>query len=240
MQTAPAPLHAVATRGARIILADGRELVDGTSSWWTACHGYNHPHIRGRVIDQLQRMPHVMLGGLVHQPAESLAQRLAELLPGTLNHVFFSESGSVSVDVAMKMAVQFWLNQGVGNRSRFLSFRHGYHGDTIGAMSVCDPEEGMHALFAGLLPQQLIVDLPRTREQFDGFERLLDEHASTLAGVIMEPLVQAAGGMKFHSTQTLAAIADACNRHDLLLILDEIATGFGRTGSMFACEQANV
>lgn len=240
MQTAPAPLHAVATRGARIILADGRELVDGISSWWTACHGYNHPHIRSRVMDQLQRMPHVMLGGLVHEPAESLAQRLAELLPGTLNHVFFSESGSVSVDVAMKMAVQFWLNQGVRNRSGFLSFRHGYHGDTIGAMSVCDPEEGMHGMFAGLLPRQLIVDLPRTREQLDGFERLLDEQAQTLAGVIMEPLVQAAGGMKFHSKQTLAAIADACHRHDLLLILDEIATGFGRTGSMFACEQANV
>jgi adenosylmethionine-8-amino-7-oxononanoate aminotransferase len=240
MQTAPAPLHAVATRGARIILADGRELVDGISSWWTACHGYNHPHIRSRVMDQLQRMPHVMLGGLVHEPAESLAQRLAELLPGMLNHVFFSESGSVSVDVAMKMAVQFWLNQGVRNRSGFLSFRHGYHGDTIGAMSVCDPEEGMHGMFAGLLPRQLIVDLPRTREQLDGFERLLDEQAQTLAGVIMEPLVQAAGGMKFHSKQTLAAIADACHRHDLLLILDEIATGFGRTGSMFACEQANV
>ena len=240
MKTAPASLPVVATAGARITLADGRELVDGTSSWWTACHGYNHPHIRARVSEQLARMPHVMLGGLVHEPALSLAEKLSHCLPGALNHVFFSESGSVSVEVAMKMAVQFWLNQGVRSRSRFLSFRHGYHGDTIGAMSVCDPEEGMHALFTGLLPEQLIVELPRSDAQFEAFDALLEAEAGSLAAVIMEPLVQAAGGMKFHSAETLAAIAAACRRHDVLFILDEIATGFGRTGSMFACEQAAV
>ncbi len=240
MQTAPTPLRVVATQGARIILADGRELVDGTSSWWTACHGYNHPHIRERVAQQLERMPHVMLGGLVHGPAESLAERLADLLPGSLNHVFFSESGSVSVEVAMKMAVQFWRNQGVVSRARFLSFRHGYHGDTLGAMSVCDPEEGMHSLFSGVLPRQLNVDLPRTPAQLAAFDQLLAEQVDTLAAVVMEPLVQAAGGMKFHSADTLAAIAAACRRHDVLLILDEIATGFGRTGTLFACQQADV
>ncbi len=230
----------IATAGARIKLADGRELVDGTSSWWTACHGYNHPHIRARVTEQLGRMPHVMLGGLVHEPALDLAQRLAGLLPGTLNHVFFSESGSVSVEVAMKMAVQFWLNQGVRSRSRFLSFQHGYHGDTIGAMSVCDPEEGMHTLFAGLLPEQRIVPLPRDAAELQRFDSLLAAEADTLAAVIMEPLVQAAGGMKFHSPATLTAIAAACRRHNVLFILDEIATGFGRTGTLFACEQAGV
>ncbi len=240
MQTAPAPLPVTATAGARIKLADGRELVDGTSSWWTACHGYNHPHIRARVTEQLGRMPHVMLGGLVHEPALDLAQRLAGLLPGTLNHVFFSESGSVSVEVAMKMAVQFWLNQGVRSRSRFLSFQHGYHGDTIGAMSVCDPEEGMHTLFAGLLPEQRIVPLPRNTAELRQFDSLLAAEADTLAAVIMEPLVQAAGGMKFHSPDTLTAIAAACRRHHVLFILDEIATGFGRTGTLFACEQAGV
>ena len=240
MRTAPSPLPVVATAGARIKLADGRELVDGTSSWWTACHGYNHPYIHARVTEQLGRMPHVMLGGLVHEPALDLAQRLAGLLPGTLDHVFFSESGSVSVEVAMKMAVQFWLNQGVRSRSRFLSFQHGYHGDTIGAMSVCDPEEGMHALFAGLLPEQRIVPLPRDAAQLQEFDSLLAAQANTLAAVIMEPLVQAAGGMKFHSPDTLATIAAACRRHNVLLILDEIATGFGRTGTLFACEQAEV
>ena len=240
MQTAPRPLDAVRTEGVRVHLADGRVLVDGVSSWWTACHGYNHPHIRAAVERQLAEMPHVMLGGLVHEPTLTLARRLAALLPGDLDHVFFSESGSVSVEIAMKMAVQFWLNQGVRGRARFVCFRHGYHGDTTGAMSVCDPGEGMHALFAGLLPPQHSLELPRDEASFAAFERFLGAHAAETAAVILEPLVQAAGGMKFHSPAVLARIAEACRRHDILLILDEIATGFGRTGSMFACEQAGV
>ena len=238
MKTAPRPVEAVRTDGVRIYLADGRVLIDGVSSWWTACHGYNHPHIREAVSRQLARMPHVMLGGLTHAPAAALARRLAAMLPGPLNHVFFSESGSVSVEIAMKMAVQFWLNQGQAGRARFISFRHGYHGDTIGAMSVCDPDEGMHAMFTGVLPQQIVVDLPRDDAGFERFDNLLGIHARETAAVIMEPLVQAAGGLKFHTPDVLRRIADLCRRHDVLLIFDEIATGFARTGTMFACEQA--
>jgi len=240
MKTAPRPVDAVRTDGVRIHLADGRVLIDGVSSWWTACHGYNHPHIRAGVARQLERMPHVMLGGLVHEPALTLATRLAALLPGDLNRVFFSESGSVAVEIAMKMAVQFWLNQGASGRSRFISFRHGYHGDTTGAMSVCDPDEGMHALFHGILPAQHVLELPRDEATFEAFERFLAGHADDVAAVILEPLVQAAGGMKFHTPAVLGRIAALCKRYDVLLILDEIATGFGRTGSLFACEQADV
>jgi adenosylmethionine-8-amino-7-oxononanoate aminotransferase len=240
MKTTPPPLDVVATEGARIRLADGRELIDGTSSWWTACHGYNHPHIRAAVEAQLAQMPHVMLGGLVHEPALRLAQRLSGLLPGDLGHVFFSESGSVSVEIAMKMAVQYWLNRGEAARNGFIGFRYAYHGDTIGAMSVCDPDEGMHTMFAGVLPQQTIVDLPRDEAAFAAFDALLADRADRTAAVIMEPLVQAAGGLKFHTRETLRRIAGLCDAHGVLLILDEIATGFGRTGTMFACEQAGV
>ena len=160
MKTAPPPFVVERTDGVRLYLADGRELIDGIASWWTACHGYNHPHIRAAVAAQLERMPHVMLGGLVHEPATSLAARLAELLPGDLEHVFFTESGSVSVEVAMKMALQYRLNRGEQGRTRFVSFRGAYHGDTFAAMSVCDPEEGMHRLFGAVLPKQLVVSLP--------------------------------------------------------------------------------
>jgi adenosylmethionine-8-amino-7-oxononanoate aminotransferase len=240
MQTMPRPMEAVRTEGVRIHLADGRTVIDGISSWWTACHGYNHPHIRAAVSHQLEAMPHVMLGGLVHAPALTLSRRLAALLPGDLNHVFFSESGSVSVEIAMKMAVQYWLNRDERGRSKFVSFRHGYHGDTTGAMSVCDPEDGMHALFHGTLLPQHVVNLPRDDAAFDEFESFLAAHCHQVAAVIMEPLVQAAGGMKFHSAEVLARIAACCRRHDVLLVLDEIATGFARTGSMFACEQAGI
>src|SRR5271157_1735324 len=164
MKTAPLPLAVKATHGCRIVLADGCELIDGVASWWTACHGYNHPHIRAAVARQLETMPHVMLGGLVHEQALNLARRLAEKLPAGLDRVFFSDSGSVSVEVAMKMAVQYWLNQGVRGRTRFVAFRGGYHGDTTGAMSVCDPDDGMHRLFHGLLPEHIILDLPRDEE----------------------------------------------------------------------------
>jgi len=240
MQTVPPSLAVERTDGVRLYLADGRSLIDGISSWWTACHGYNHPHIRAAVAAQLTRMPHVMLGGLVHAPAVELARRLAALLPGDLKHVFFSESGSVAVEVAMKMALQYRFNRGEPARTRFVSFRHGYHGDTFAAMSVCDPEEGMHQLFGAVLPKQLVLAVPSTAELAGAFERAVAQHAHELTAVIVEPLVQAAGGMKFHSPETLARIAAVAQRHDLLLILDEIATGFGRTGTLFACEQAGV
>ena len=240
MQTAPSPHVATRTEGVRIHLEDGRCLIDGTASWWTACHGYNHPHIRDAVGRQLEAMPHVMLGGLVHDPVITLTERLTKLLPGPLNHVFYSESGSVSVEIAMKMALQYWINQGISGRTRFLAFRDAYHGDTFAAMSVCDPEDGMHRLFKGALAEQVVVDLPRTADQAAALEQTLDRHAGQLAAVIVEPLVQAAAGMKFHPPEVLARIASAARRHDSLLILDEIATGFGRTGTMFACEQAGV
>ena len=240
MQTAPEPLLVERTEGVRLHLADGRTLIDGIASWWTACHGYNHPHIRAAVQAQLERMPHVMLGGLAHEPALSLARRLAELLPGSLEHVFFTESGSVAVEVAMKIALQYRFNRGERARTRFVAFEHAYHGDTLAAMSVCDPEEGMHRLFGDALARQIIAPLPSDPESSSRFERAVAAHARELTAIIVEPLAQAAGGMKFHSPETLARIAEVARRYDLLLILDEIATGFGRTGSMFACEQADV
>ena len=240
MQTAPAPLLASRTEGSRIWLDDGRCLIDGIASWWTACHGYNHPAIREAIEAQLEKMPHVMLGGLVHEPVIELSGRLRRLLPGDLDYFFYSESGSVAVEVAMKMARQFWLNRGDSGRTRFLSFRNAYHGDTFAAMSVCDPVEGMHALFAGSLQEQLNVDLPVDDAEFEVFASLLAREAPSLAGLIIEPLVQAAGGMKFHSPETLARVVEQARSHELLVIFDEIATGFGRTGTMFASEQASV
>jgi adenosylmethionine-8-amino-7-oxononanoate aminotransferase len=240
MKTANAPLQAVRTEGSRIHLADGRVLIDGIASWWTACHGYNHPHIREAVARQLEAMPHVMFGGFTHDPAEQLAARLAALSPGDLNHVFFSDSGSVAVEVAMKMAVQYWLNRGVSGRIKFLAFREGYHGDTLGAMSVCDPDESMHSHFAGWLPQQIFAALPRDAGSAAALEAVLVEKAGTIAAVIVEPLIQGAGGMRFHDAETLATLARIAKAHDVLLIADEIFTGFGRTGSMFACDQAGV
>ena len=240
MQTAPEPLSVARTDGVRLTLADGRTLIDGIASWWTACHGYNHPHLRAAVATQLQRMPHVMLGGLVHEPALELARRLVALLPAGLERVFFSESGSVAVEVAMKMALQYRFNRGEAERTRFVSFRHAYHGDTFAAMSICDPEEGMHHLFGGVLPEQLVVPMPVDSDSVAAFERAVARNARELTAIIVEPLVQAAGGMKFHRPETLALIGETAARHDLLLILDEIATGFGRTGTLFACEQADV
>ena len=240
MRNAPEPLTVVGAKGARLRLADGRELVDGIASWWTVAHGYDHPHIREAIRDQAGRLQHVMLGGLAHEQAYRLAARLAALLPGTLDHVFFSESGSVSVEVAMKMAVQFWLNQGL-RKTRFISFRAGYHGDSFATMSVCDPEEGMHALFAGVVPEQFVVDLPADEESAAAFERLLDRRADEVAAVLVEPLVQGAGGMKMHDAAILRRIRDACDRHGVLLIFDEIFVGFGRTGdALFACEATGV
>ncbi len=240
MKTAAAPLAVARTAGTRIVLADGRELVDGIASWWTAAHGYNHPHIRAGVERQLLAMPHVMLGGLVHEQALNLASRLAAMLPNGLDRVFFSDSGSVAVEVAMKMAVQYRLNRGERERTKFVAFKGGYHGDTFAAMSVCDPEEGMHALFGGVFPEQHILELPRDEASDADLDTFLADHAHELTAIIVEPLVQGAGGMIFHDEACLMRLRRAADRHDLLLIFDEIFTGFARTGPMFACEAGGV
>ena len=240
MKTAAPPLPVERTQGTRIYLTDGRELVDGIASWWTACHGYNHPAIRQAVERQLAVMPHVMFGGLVHEQALRLAARLADILPGDLERVFFTDSGSVAVEVALKMATQYWLNRGQRKRRRFVAFRGGYHGDTLATMAVSDPEIGMHDMFRGLLPEQIVADLPTDEEKASALEQLLERHADELAGIVVEPLVQGAGGMRFHAPDALWHLRRLADRHELLLIFDEIFTGFGRTGTMFACEQANV
>ena len=240
MQTAPVPLPVVRAEGVRLHLADGSSLIDGIASWWTQAHGYNHPHIRARVAAQLEALPHVMLGGLANEPAMTLAARLAQRTPGDLDHVFLAESGSVSVEVAMKMAIQYGINRGIGGRTRFVSFRHGYHGDTMACMSVCDPDEGMHGHFKGYLPEQIVVDLPRDTAGEAAFADLLAKRGPEIAGVILEPLVQGAGGMKFHDTAVLRFLRQVTEQHGILLILDEIMTGFGRLGTMFAAEQAGV
>ena len=240
MKTARPPLRVARTAGARIILEDGRELVDGIASWWTACHGYNHPHIREAVQRQLELAPHVMFGGLAHEPAYRLAARLAALLPGDLNHVFFAESGSVSVEIAMKMALQYWINRRVAGRTRFLSFQGGYHGDTLATMTICDPEEGMHALFAGVMPSQHVQTLPRDDAGEAALDAYLGQHGAEIAALVVEPRVQGAGGMLFHGDDVLLRLRRLADRHGLLLIFDEIFTGFGRTGSLFVSGDSGV
>lgn len=240
MKTAPAPLAARSTQNARIRLTDGRELVDGVAAWWTACHGYNHPHIRAAVEAQLALMPHVMFGGMAHEPALKLASRLCAMLPGDLDRVFFTDSGSVAVEVAMKMAIQYRLNKGESKRTKMLAFKGGYHGDTLATMAVCDPEEGMHHLYGDVLANHIIAPLPQDEASKAAFFQMLEQHAHELTAIITEPLVQGAGGMLFHAPEVLRTLRDAADRYGLLLILDEIFTGFGRTGTLFACEQAHI
>ncbi|AUA58659.1 Adenosylmethionine-8-amino-7-oxononanoate aminotransferase [Achromobacter spanius] len=240
MKTVTPPLPVVRSHGSRLELADGRSLIDGVASWWTACHGYNHPHIAQAVRAQLDAMPHVMFGGLTHEPALTLARRLAGLLGPGLDRVFYTDSGSVAVEVAMKMAVQFWLNQGERGRSRFVAFRGGYHGDTFGTMAVCDPDDGMHSLYRGMLAEHDIVDLPRDDASYAALDQFLQARAPQLAGILVEPLVQGAGGMLLHDPEVLRRLRRLADRHGLLLIFDEIFTGFGRTGTMFAFEQAGI
>jgi adenosylmethionine-8-amino-7-oxononanoate aminotransferase len=240
MKTASRPIPVAGASGARLKLADGRELIDGVASWWTVAHGYNHPHIRNLVARQLETLPHVMLGGLAHEQAFTLAKRLAAMLPGDLDRVFFSDSGSVAVEVALKMAIQFWLNKGERGRNKIVSFRQGYHGDTFATMAICDPDDGMHSLFKGALAEQFVVDLPRDAASTRALDTLLERERRQIAAVIVEPLVQGAGGMKFHEPEVLARIAEAARRHGHIFILDEIFTGFGRTGTMFAMEQADI
>ncbi|MDP3492023.1 MAG: adenosylmethionine--8-amino-7-oxononanoate transaminase [Hyphomonadaceae bacterium] len=239
MKTAPRPVAVRSTHGTRIVLHDGRELVDGICSWWAAVHGYNHPYLLDAMRRQLELMPHVMLGGLAHEQAYTLATRLAALAPGDLSKVFFSESGSVAVEVALKIAVQWWRNTTGQVRSRFLAFRGGYHGDTFVTMSVCDPEDSMHSLFGPALPTQYIADLPVDDQSAADLDRLLETHRD-IAAVIIEPLLQGAAGMRMHDIATLQRVRAACDQHGVPLIFDEIFTGFGRLGGMFAATVSGV
>ncbi len=234
------PLAVRRTDGVHIHLADGRELIDGMASWWTACHGYNHPHIVAAMTDQARVMPHVMFGGLVHEGALRLARRLAAITPGDLDRVFFSDSGSVAVEVALKMALQYWVNAGEAGRTRFVCFQGGYHGDTFGAMGVSDSEQGFGSTFRGALATQITTALPRDRAGGAQFETLLEARRGEIAAVIVEPLVQGAGGMVFHDADTLARVAAAARSRGIPVIADEIFTGFGRTGRMFACQAAEL
>ena len=246
--TNPLPTYEVESAvGVRLKLKDGRELIDGMSSWWCMIHGYNHPALNAAATEQLAKMSHVMFGGITHEPAMALADKLLQITPPELNKVFFSDSGSVSVEVALKMALQYWQAQGQTKKTRMLTIRGGYHGDTFGAMAVTDPVNGMHSLFNHVLPQHLFAPRPRTpfgqilqKGDLDEFTRLIETHNDEIAAVILEPIVQGAGGMWFYSPEYLSEVALLCKQHNVLLIADEIATGFGRTGTLFACEHANI
>jgi adenosylmethionine---8-amino-7-oxononanoate aminotransferase len=241
------PLVVESASGVRLRLAGGRELIDGMSSWWAAIHGYRHPALDAAAREQLDRMSHVMFGGLTHEPAVALAARLVTLAPDRLEHAFLCDSGSVAVEVAVKMCLQYWRSRGAGAKTRLLTWRGGYHGDTFMAMSVCDPDGGMHRMWEGVLPRQVFAGLPPAgfgagvdEAYAEELRRLIEAHAGELAAVIVEPVVQGAGGMRFHDPGYLRVLRDACDTNDVLLVFDEIATGFGRSGRLFAAEHAGV
>lgn len=242
------PLYPVkSAQGVHLTLSDGRQLIDGVASWWCAIHGYNHPQLNSAVQHQLHNMSHVMFGGLTHEPAIKLAQQLANMCPGSLKHVFFCDSGSVSVEVAIKMSLQYWQALKQPSKSKLLAIKNGYHGDTFGAMAVCDPINGMHHLFSGTLPQHYFASAPpmgyhnpHYQGALDDLEQQLSQHQDSIAAVILEPIVQNAGGMRIYSPDYLSQVRQLCDQYKVLLIADEIATGFGRTGKLFACEHADI
>jgi len=247
MVNAPPVFPVVSASGVRLRLADGTELIDGMASWWCAIHGYNHPALNRAITDQLESMAHVMFGGLTHEPAVRLAEKLVAITPESLETVFFSDSGSVSVEVAIKMAIQYQQARGFPARQKLLTIRGGYHGDTFGAMAVCDPVTGMHTLFNKVLAPHYFAERPNTRFGGEWDERdvaplreLMERHRDEIAAVILEPIVQGAGGMWFYHPTYLRRARESCDEHDALLIADEIATGFGRSGRLFACEHAGI
>ncbi|MDQ6958774.1 MAG: adenosylmethionine--8-amino-7-oxononanoate transaminase [Mariprofundaceae bacterium] len=247
MPDAPEVWPVVGADGVRLRLADGRELIDGMASWWCAIHGYNVPELNRAIERQIKDMAHIMFGGLTHKLAAKLAKKLLKIAPNGLKNVFFADSGSVSVEIAIKMALQYWQAQGVRGKTKLLTIRHGYHGDTFGAMSVCDLESGMHHLFSNMLAQHIFADAPANGtdaewddSQIADFRQKIEQHQDTLAAVILEPVVQGAGGMRIYAPEFLRQVRKLCDECDVLLIVDEIATGFGRTGKLFACEHAGI
>ncbi len=244
----PLPCYPVeSAQGVRLNLATGESLIDGMSSWWSAIHGYNHPDLNHAAKAQIDQVSHVMFGGIAHQPAAELGKRLIDLTPKSLQHIFLADSGSIAIEVALKMAMQYWYSQGEGHRQRFMTIRGGYHGDPFACMSVCDPINGMHHVFSSILPKHVFANRPEIGfnqtwcdSDVDNFKALMALHHHELAGVILEPIVQGAGGMRFYHPEYLRQIRSVCDEYGLLLIFDEIATGFGRTGQLFALEHADV